>query len=130
MHADFPMRIDGHTLGEIFNWLHKNRIPSPTDKAHWSRRPIYKPLRNGKYVGDVLLQKIFVQEFLLSKQIKNNGKLKKFLMPGYHPPIVSRKLFAAANQAGRTNFGGHPKCSSLPIFRLKSYCFNQNCYFI
>ena len=56
----FRMRSEGHSLGEISNWLHKNRIPSPTGKARWSRETISKLLRNEKYVGDVMLQKTFV----------------------------------------------------------------------
>jgi len=33
----------------------------------WSRETISKLLRNEKYVGDVLLQKIFVQDIFLGK---------------------------------------------------------------
>ena len=100
----FRMRVAGHTLGEISNWLYKNGIPSPTGMAHWSRETISKLLRNEKYVGDVLLQKTFVQDLFSGKQIKNNGELEKFLIQGHHPAIVSRELFAAANRMGEANF--------------------------
>lgn len=100
----FRMRAAGHTLGEISNWLYKNGIPSPTGRAHWSRETISKLLRNEKYVGDVLLQKTFVQDLFSGKQIKNNGELEKFLIQGHHPAIVSRELFAAVNQVDEAAF--------------------------
>ena len=100
----FRMRAESYSLGEISNWLHKNRIPSPTGKAHWSRETINKLLRNEKYVGDVLLQKTFVQDLFSGKQVKNNGELEKFLIQEHHPSIVSRELFMAANQVSKTDF--------------------------
>ena len=100
----FRMRAEGHTLGEISNWLYKNGIISPTGRARWSRETISKLLRNEKYVGDVLLQKTFVQDLFSGRQVKNNGELEKFLIQGHHPPIVSRELFTAANQVGKADF--------------------------
>ena len=100
----FRMRAEGHTPGEISNWLCKNGIFSPTGRARWSREAISKLLRNEKYVGDVVFQKIFVQDLFSGRQVKNNGKLEKFLIQGHHPPIVSRELFMAANQVGKADF--------------------------
>lgn len=100
----FRMRAEGHTLGEISNWLCKNEIPSPTGRVRWSRETINKLLRNEKYVGNVLLQKTFVQDLFSGKQVKNNGELEKFLIQGHHPAIVSKELFAAANQVSKTDF--------------------------
>ena len=97
----FRMRAEGYSLGEISNWLHKNRIPSPTGKAHWSRETINKLLRNEKYVRDVLLQKTFVQDLFSGKQVKNIGESEKFLIQEHHPSIVSRELFMAANQVSK-----------------------------
>lgn len=100
----FRMRAEGHTLGEISNWLYQNRIPSPTGKVRWSRETISKLLRNEKYIGDVLLQKTFVRDLFSGKQLKNNGELEKFLIQEHHPAIVSRELFAAANRVGKANY--------------------------
>lgn len=94
----FKMRADGRSLGEISNWLYKNGIPSPTGKDRWSRGTISKLLRNEKYVGDVMLQKTFVQDLFLGKQVKNRGEMERYLIRDHHPPIVSRELFTKANQ--------------------------------
>lgn len=93
----FRMGAEGHSLGEISNWLHKNGIPTPTGKTRRSREKISKLLRNEKYIGEILLQKTFVRDLFSGKQIKNNSKLEKFLMQEHHPPIVSRELFTVAN---------------------------------
>ena len=100
----FRMRAEGHSFGEISNWLHKNGIPSPTGKVLWRRETISKLLRNEKYVGDVLLQKTFVRDLFSGKQVKNKGELEKFLIQEHHPPIISRELFTAVNQKGKADF--------------------------
>ena len=94
----FEMRAAGSSLGAISKWLYENEIVSPTGRAHWSRETISKLLRNEKYVGDVLLQKTFVEDLLSGKQVKNQGELKRFLIHEHHPAIVNRELFEIVNQ--------------------------------
>ncbi len=94
----FEMRANGYSLGAIANWLYEHRISSPTGKVRWSRETISKILKNEKYTGDVLLQKTFVEDLFSGKQLKNRGKLEKFLIHEHHPAIISRELFEAANQ--------------------------------
>ena len=95
----FEMRADGCSLGAISNWLYENKISSPTGKIRWSRETISKLLRNEKYTGDVLLQKTFVEDLFSGKQVKNDGKLERFLMQGHHPAIISKELFYAVNKS-------------------------------
>lgn len=94
----FEMRASGCSLSAISNWLYENAILSPTGKARWSRETISKLLRNEKYVGDVLLQKTFVEDLFSGKQAKNKGELEKFLIHEHHPAIISRELFEMVNQ--------------------------------
>lgn len=93
MHTDSSMKAGGHTLRANSNWLHKNKMHPPTGKACWVLATISKPLRNVKYVGDVLLQKAFVQELLSGRQIKNNDELEKFLILEYYLPQVGNADF-------------------------------------
>ena len=69
----FEMRASGYSLGAISSWLYENKISSPTGKAHWSRETISKLLRNEKYVGDVLLQKTFVEDLFSRPCLKNKS---------------------------------------------------------
>lgn len=54
-------------------------------------------MRNEKYVGDVLLQKTFVEDLFSGKQVKNQGELERFFMQEHHPAIVSRGLYERVN---------------------------------
>lgn len=93
----FKMRAAGNSLGAIGDYLHRKGIRSPRGNVRWSRETSSKLLQNEKYVGDVLLQKTFVEELFSGKQKKNMGQLEKFLMQEHHPAIISRELYAAVN---------------------------------
>jgi hypothetical protein len=45
-----------------------------------------------------------VEDLFSGKQVKNRGELEKFLIPDYHPAIVSKELFLAANQSRQADF--------------------------
>ena len=89
----FELRASGASLGAISDWLYAHSVNSPTGKERWSRETISKLLRNEKYMGDVLLQKTFVQDLFSGKQIKNTGELNKYLIQSHHPAIVCVELF-------------------------------------
>ena len=91
------MRAAGLSLGMISDWLFENGILSPTGKVRWSRETLNKMLRNEKYVGDVMLQKTFVDNLFDGKQIANNGELDRVLTRNHHRGIVDRQLFAQVN---------------------------------
>jgi len=54
-------------------------------------------LANEKYIGDVLLQKTFVENMFSGKQIKDIGQKDRYLIQEHHPAIVSKKLFEKVN---------------------------------
>lgn len=93
----FEMRAAGFSLGKISEWLFENGILSPTGKERWSRETLSKMLKNEKYVGDVMLQKTFVDNLFDGKQIVNNGELDRVLIQNHHHGIVDRQLFAQVN---------------------------------
>ena len=93
----FEMRAAGFSLGKISEWLFENGILSPTGKERWSRETLSKMLRNEKYVGDVMLQKTFVDNLFEGKQVVNNGELDRVLIQNHHHGIIDRKLFAQLN---------------------------------
>ena len=99
----FEMRAAGFSLGKISEWLFENRILSPSGKERWSRETLNKMLRNEKYVGDVMLQKTFVDNLFDGKQIVNNGDLDRVLIQNHHHGIIDRKLFAKVNGSDDQN---------------------------
>lgn len=99
----FEMRAADFSLGKISDWLYENGILSPTGKERWSRETLSKMLRNEKYVGDVMLQKTFVDNLFEGKQIINTGELDRVLIQNHHQGIIDRKLFAKVNGSDDQN---------------------------
>lgn len=93
----FKMRVQGKSLNDISKALQKKKIPSPTGKITWSRETLNKLLKNEKYVGSVILQKTYVEDYLKGVQIKNKGQLAKVLIKNHHQPIVRTEIFNMVN---------------------------------
>lgn len=91
------MRVAGFSLGKISEWLLENGISLPTGRKRWSRETLSKMLRNEKYVGDVMLQKTFVDNLFEGKQIVNSGELDRVLIRNHHQGIINREIYAQAN---------------------------------
>lgn len=68
----------------------------------WNREAISKLLSNEKYTGRVLLQKTISMG---SSQIKNNGRMVRYLITGAHTAIISDETFREAQmeKQRRTN---------------------------
>ena len=50
------------------------------------------------YVGDVLMQKAYTQDFLTGVRKKNNGEKSMFFIENDHEPIISREDFEAVQR--------------------------------
>lgn len=84
----FERFASGDSLGKISDALFLMDIPSPTGKEIWSKETISKILSNEKYTGRVTLQKIFVENYLEHKQIKNKGQFDIYQIDCNHSPII------------------------------------------
>ena len=87
----FAMAAVGASLSKISDRLKEIGIPSPRGKETWSRETLRKILNNEKYLGTVILQKTFTENFLEHKQLKNSGQLQKYLMAENHQPIIANR---------------------------------------
>lgn len=52
-----------------------------------------KILQNEKYIGDALLQKINMVDFLSKKRVKDNGIVSQYYAENSHEPIIPRDLY-------------------------------------
>ena len=59
----------------------------------WKRLQLDRLLKNEKYVGDVLLQKTYVEDHIDHKQIRNKGEVKTHYLKDIHAAIVERHLY-------------------------------------
>lgn len=89
----FELYLSGLGVRKIKKYLEENRIKTVTGKEIWSTSTIDRILSNEKYVGDVLMQKSFTEDFLTGKRKKNEGELNMYFIENNHEPIVSREVF-------------------------------------
>lgn len=69
-----------------------------TGKDVWSTSTIDRILSNEKYIGDVLMQKSFTEDFLTGKRKKNEGELAMYFIKNDHEAIISREDFEKVQQ--------------------------------
>ena len=94
----FELYLNGWGVRKIKKYLEENGIKTVTGKNVWSTSTIDRILSNEKYVGDVLMQKSFTEDFLTGKRKKNEGELDMYFIENDHEAIVSRELFEKAQK--------------------------------
>ncbi len=87
----YELKSTGASLSGIVSWLKDMGIPSPRGHATWSRETLRKILLNEKYCGNVILQKTFVGDFLIHRQLQNAGQREKYFVAKNHQPIIADK---------------------------------------
>lgn len=55
-------------------------------------------VRNEIYIGNIVLQKSFVKDFITHHKVKNNGELPQYRLYNCHEPIIDRATFIAAQR--------------------------------
>ena len=89
----FELYLQDFGVRKIKKYLEENGIKTVTGKEVWSTSTIDRILSNEKYVGDVLMQKNFTEDFLTGKRKKNEGELDMFFIKNDHEAIISREVF-------------------------------------
>lgn len=94
----FELYLKGFGVRRIKKFLEENGIKTVTGKDVWSTSTIDRILSNEKYVGDVLMQKSFTEDFLTGKRRKNEGELAKYFIENDHKAIIEREIFEAVQE--------------------------------
>ena len=89
----FELYVQGSGVRKIKKYLESHGIKTVTGKSEWSTSTIDRMLSNEKYVGQVLMQKSYVPDFLTGKKEKNRGQLEMYLVENAHEPIIDREIF-------------------------------------
>jgi site-specific DNA recombinase len=89
----FRSYLAGYSISKIKVELEIEGITSSTGKEVWSTNAIRYMLSNEKYIGDALLQKTYVTDFLTKKSKKNQGEIPQYYVTGNHEGIISKELF-------------------------------------
>lgn len=93
----FRLYLSGMGYGKISRTLIEQNIPARFGGT-WSNASVRDILLNEKYVGDLLLQKTFNEDFRTKKQRKNMGELRKVYVKNSHEAIIDRQTFEAVQQ--------------------------------
>ena len=94
----FELYLKGFGVRRIKKFLEENGIKTVTGKDVWSTSTIDRILSNEKYVGDVLMQKSFTEDFLTGKRSKNEGELSMYFIENDHKAIIEREIFEAVQK--------------------------------
>ena len=114
--------IDGLTCLNIAKKLKAMGVETATGTHSWSRNSVVSILTNEKYKGDALLQKLYVENYLDHKTVKNNGVLPKYYVENSHPAIIEKEVWdmVQVEMARRLKIGD--AYSSSDIFATKLIC--------
>lgn len=94
----FDLYMQGNGMRKIKKYLESHGIKTVTGKSEWSTSTIGRMLSNEKYVGQVLMQKTYVPNFLTGKKEKNCGQLEMYLVENAHEPIIDRETFGRVQE--------------------------------
>lgn len=91
----YNLFLRGMSYYKIKSELEKRDLDTPCGGKRWHQATIRSILTNEKYMGDALLQKYYITDFLTKKTKKNEGELQQYYIEGDHEPIVSKTMFNA-----------------------------------
>lgn len=89
----FRLYLEGYSAGKISSYLEEKGIKTATGQDKWYDTVIMKMLRNEKYMGDALLQKTYMVDFMTKKKVINNGIVPQYYVEDDHEPIIPKELF-------------------------------------
>ena len=90
----FELYLEGHGQQGIANILREENAPTCLG-GEWFSTTVRSIIRNEKYVGDLLLQKSFVEDHITKSVKKNKGEMPQFFIKDDHEAIIPRDMFDA-----------------------------------
>ena len=66
--------------------------------GRWSKYGIRTILQNEKYIGNMMLQKTYIEDFRTKKAVKNHGERRRYFVENSHEAIISEAVFNAVEQ--------------------------------
>ena len=89
----YEMYLSGMGYTKIARTLKERGIPSRF--GSWCYSSVRNVLQSEKYVGDIILQKYFVEDFRTKKSRKNTGEMRRVFVRNSHEAIIDRETHEA-----------------------------------
>ena len=113
--------LTGLSFNAIANKLTGLGIKTPKGKDKWRQGTVKCILQNEKYKGDALLQKSYTPDFLVKKQVKNNGEVPQYYVENDHEAIIEPEIFDRVQDMIRER-SSRKGYSGITIFSSKIRC--------
>lgn len=94
----YGLFLQGRSPYAIAKLLTEKGVPSPGGKNLWAQSTVKSILRNEKYRGDALLQKVYTVDFLSKKKKVNEGEIPQYYVEGNHEAIIKPSVFDAVQK--------------------------------
>ena len=94
----FEMFNSGMTHLQISEEMKSRNYHFRDKEFQFSKSQIQNILRNEKYTGDLILQKTVTVDCITKTRKKNQGEAPMYLVQNNHPAIISREVFAKAQE--------------------------------
>lgn len=94
----FEMFNSGMTHLQISEEMKSRNYHFKDKEFQFSKSQIQNVLRNEKYTGDLILQKTVTVDCITKARKKNQGEAPMYLVQNNHPAIISREVFAKAQE--------------------------------
>ncbi len=114
--------LQGRSPYAISKKLTSEGIPTSGGKKVWSVSTIRSILTNEKYKGDALLQKVYTEDFLTKKKVKNDGQIPQYYVENNHEAIIEPGMFDRVQKLMAVRKPGRNKLSSTTPFSSKIKC--------
>ena len=114
--------LSGRSPYAIAKVLTSVGIPTPGGKKTWSASTVKSILTNEKYKGDALLQKVYTEDFLTKKKIKNDGQVPQYYVENNHPAIIEPAIFDRVQKLMAVRHPGQNRNSCISSFSSRIKC--------
>lgn len=118
----YGLFLQGRSPYAIAKALTSEGIPTPGGKKTWSASTVKSILTNEKYKGDALLQKVYTEDFLTKKKIKNDGQVPQYYVENNHPAIIEPAVFDRVQKLMSVRHPGQNRNSSINPFSSRIKC--------
>jgi len=92
----FELCLQEKSPAEIARIFIQKGYKTAKRNKEWSGTAIREILRNNNYIGEVISQKMYTDNHLSHKIIRNKGEKKQYLIEDHHDPIIDKQTFKMA----------------------------------
>lgn len=126
----FALFLSGLGRNAIMKRLAAEGITTRNGKS-FSESVIACMLQNEKYIGDLLLQKTFVEDHLTKRQLPNRGELPQYYIQDDHEAIIDRDTFAKVQEEIERRSVEAPKRAATGSYPFTGMivCGNCGCHY-